>query len=714
MGLTAAPIDAQLVTGVLSEIAEIASETIELREVFDRVGTAVQRVIPFYKMGVVRIIDGSHVVLHAVTFTQPKPDGTCSGPKCSDAKSSDPMPVTMWSPRMRPHAGPTPRINDARKELDPSFPLDATALEGGMGSGMWEPFRAGNTFAGGVWLSSQTTNAFTDEHQEVLKPIAALLGSAVEHWKLWDIEQRRRDRLDRIEALLGMLAQSLDVREVFEPLSDGMKAILPHDMMCLTELDMGAKTIRISAIAGKTDNPAPTAAVPLTDAELARRNASEIIKDIPAEIPPDTERHRLIISSGMRSWLRVPVWISGQVQGGLSFFHREPSRYTWEDTEVAIRLADRVALMLSHLRLSDEARVAAEARERAERLEATVETLARELESRGGGRVIGISPSWKETLRAAQRVTASETTVLITGESGTGKEVISNLIHQGSPRSGKPFVAINCAALPETLLESELFGHEKGAFTGAIATKIGRMEQAAGGTLFLDEIAEMSPIVQAKFLRVLEQREFQRVGGSRTLKADVRVIAATNRDLTAAIANQTFREDLYYRLNVFQIHIAPLRERSEDILPLAEAFLEDLGRTMGRPAAGISKDARGWLLGYRWPGNVRELRNAIERAILMSDGGLITRDHLPAAVSRPTYGALRVLASPVSDGGRPVKISSISDGGIPSDGMNLEDVERDLVEKALGQAKGNKSRAARLLGLTRAQLYSRIEKYGVQ
>jgi len=702
MSLTATPIDTQSVASALSEIAEIASETLELREVFDRVGTAVQRVIPFHKMGVVRIIDGSHVVLHAVTFTQPKSDGGCSDPRCSDAKSSDPMPVTMWSPRMRPHAGPTPRINDAKRELDPSFPLDAMALEGGMGSGMWAPFRAGNTFVGGVWFSSQSTYAFTDEHQEVLKPIAALLGSAVEHWKLWDIEQRRRDRLDRIEALLGTLAQSLDVREVFEPLSDGMKAILPHDMMCLTELDMRARTIRISAIAGKTDNPAPTAAVPLTDAELERRNTFEIMNDIPAEIPPDTERHRLIISSGMRSWLRVPVWISGQVQGGLSFFHREPSRYTWEDTEVAIRLADRVALMLSHQRLSDEARVAAEARERAERLEATVETLARELESRGRGRVIGVSPSWKETLTTAQRVMASETTVLITGESGTGKEVISSLIHQGSPRSAKPFVAINCAALPETLLESELFGHEKGAFTGAIATKIGRVEQAAGGTLFLDEIAEMSPTVQAKFLRVLEQREFQRLGGSRTLKAEVRVIAATNRDLGAAIAKQTFREDLYYRLNVFQIHIAPLRERPDDILPLAEAFLEDLGRTMGRPAAGISKDARGWLLGYAWPGNVRELRNAIERAILMCDGGLVTRDHLPAAVSRPTYGAMRVLTSPSTDGRNSLDVRNISDG------MNLEDVERGLVEKALEQAKGNKSRAARLLGLTRAQLYSRV------
>jgi transcriptional regulator with PAS, ATPase and Fis domain len=282
--------------------------------------------------------------------------------------------------------------------------------------------------------------------------------------------------------------------------------------------------------------------------------------------------------------------------------------------------------------------------------------------------------------------------------------VIANLIHHGSPRAGKPFVAINCAALPEQLLESELFGHERGAFTGAFATKIGRIEQAAGGTLFLDEITEMSPVVQAKFLRVLQEREFQRVGGSRTIRADIRVIAATNRDLMTSIERQTFREDLYYRLNVFQIPITPLRERTEDILPLAEAFLEDLGRTMGRPAAGISRDARGWLLEYPWPGNVRELRNAIERAILLCDGGLITRDHLPTPPRRPQPS---VAASGAGNG-------AIETLELPADGIDLAAVERGFLERALGQARGNKTKAARLLGLTRAQLYSRLEKHGVQ
>ncbi len=693
MSLAAPHIDAPALASVLSEIADIASETLELQAVFDRVATAVRRIIPLDNMGVVQVVDGERALLHAATVPCIEPSG----------KSYE-MPLTDWSPRWRPHPRPYPRIDDAGSELDPAFPMDAELLKGGVGSAMWEPFRCGNSFVGGVWVCSKTTHAFGDEHQEALKPIAALLGSAVEHWQIWNAERRRRERLDTLEVALGALAESLDVREVFERLSNGIRTVLPHDLLYLGSLDERARTVTVIATAGEADIPTAPGPFVLTEQEAARRELDiDILQDIPAQIKPTTERNRVLLSMGMRSWLKATVRLSGQVQGSIGFFHREARRYSENDGEIARRIADRIALVLSHQQLAEEAQIAAESRERAERLEATVETLMLEVASRGRGRIIGVSPTWKDAMIAVGRVASSDTTVLITGESGTGKEVISNLIHQGSSRAGKPFVAINCAALPEQLLESELFGHEKGAFTGAIASKIGRLEQAAGGTLFLDEIAEMSPQVQAKFLRVLEQREFQRVGGNRTIKADVRVIAATNRDLSAAITRQTFREDLYYRLNVFQIHIAPLRERPEDILPLAEAFREDLGRTMGRPAAGISKDARGWLLSYPWPGNVRELRNAIERAILMCDGGLITRDHLPSAVARPEV-------APRPGTNHSPKIVALP----PSGGMNLGDVERGLVEKALDQAKGNKSRAARLLGLTRAQLYSRIEKYGVQ
>jgi transcriptional regulator with GAF, ATPase, and Fis domain len=685
--------DSRTVARVLSEIAETASETLELQDVFERVATSVRELIPFDQMGVVRIVDGGRAVNHATTVARKR-----------GLEISQPCPLSAWSPRIRPRFGPNPRIGDAQVELDPSFPRDADILGNGVRSAMWEPFRSGKEFSGGVWLCSRQPDVFTDEHQEVLRPIAALLGSAVEHWRIWDLEKRRGERLAQLEGLFGTLAESLDVREVFERVSHAVQPVLAHHLLVLTEFDDAARALRVVAFAGETEGPEPDGPIPLSEEESARRLMEfEIVQDIRAEIAPDTPRGRLMLSTGMRSWLRVPVRLWGEIRGSVGFFHREPSAYGVQDVEVARRVADRIAMALSHHQLAEQARIAAEARESAERLAATVETLTRELESRNSVRIVGTSRSWKETLLHVGRVASSETTVLVTGESGTGKEVVSNLIHQGSLRAGKPFVAINCAALPEQLLESELFGHEKGAFTGAAATKIGRLEQAEGGTLFLDEIGEMSPFVQAKFLRVLQEREFQRLGGTRTLRADVRVIAATNRELAVAMARGEFREDLFYRLNVFEIRVPALRDRPEDILMLAEVFLEDLGRTMGRPAAGISRDARQWLLEYYWPGNVRELRNAIERAILLCDGGLITRAHLPVSIRRPSAA----LVSGVNG-------SPDASASFPAGGIDLEAVERGYVEKALGQSRGNKSKAARLLGLSRAQLYTRLEKYGIR
>jgi transcriptional regulator with PAS, ATPase and Fis domain len=301
-------------------------------------------------------------------------------------------------------------------------------------------------------------------------------------------------------------------------------------------------------------------------------------------------------------------------------------------------------------------------------------------------------------LAYAAKVAATEATVLLTGESGTGKEVVAHLIHEGSRRAAGPFVALNCAALPEALLESELFGHEKGAFTGAVTARAGRLEQAAGGTLFLDEVGEMSPAVQAKFLRVLQEREFQRLGATRVQKADVRVIAATNRDLHAALASGAFREDLYYRLQVFAIRLPPLRERPDDISELLEHFVTELGpAVLGRPAAGISREARDLLLAYSWPGNVRELRNAVERALILSDGRMIRPEHVPTTVDAPM-----------------VTPPAAVDRDFPPHGVDLEDTERALVEQALRHAGQNKSKAARLLGLTRTKLYTRMQRFGLE
>jgi two-component system NtrC family response regulator len=397
--------------------------------------------------------------------------------------------------------------------------------------------------------------------------------------------------------------------------------------------------------------------------------------------------------------IRVSIRLEKAVVGTVSFTSRQPGLYTEADGELAQRIADHVALALAHERLAEEVRRTAQAQERAAMLEARVDALVLELESLSAYRALGHSPQWKQVLASATKVANTDTTVLITGESGTGKEVVARFLHRASRRVRGPFVALNCAALPEQLLESELFGYERGAFTSAHSSRAGKIEQAAGGVLFLDEVGEVTPTVQAKFLRVLQEREFQRLGGSRTIKADVRVLAATNRDPRIAMERGALREDLYYRLSVFEIALPPLRERPEDILLLASAFLAEIGNTVGRPAAGISEDARDRLLTHAWPGNVRELRNAIERAVILCEGGLVTSEHLPIAVSRI---------------GRADKtVPPLVAAELPPEGIRLAAVERDLVIKALRQANDNKSQAAKLLGLGRGQFYSLLRRHGL-
>ena len=345
-----------------------------------------------------------------------------------------------------------------------------------------------------------------------------------------------------------------------------------------------------------------------------------------------------------------------------------------------------------------EQRRRAAAADRSISLSERVAELVMRLETDDDLRAVGSSREWQDVLEHATRVAPASTTVLLTGESGTGKEIIARLIHRGSRRQRGPFVALNCAALPESLLESELFGHERGAFTGAWNTRPGRIEQAAGGTLFLDEVGEMSPAVQAKMLRVLEAREFQRLGGARTQKADVRVIAATNRDLKDAIAGGSFREDLYYRLNVFEIPIAPLRDRREDILGLIEHFLEELGPAiLDTPARGTTRAAREKLQAYSWPGNVRELRNTIERALILCDGGVIDVEHLLEPSNRP----------------RLVPTASVVRNRAPETASDLETIERRTIEKTLQQTGQNKAKAARILGVSRKKLCTRIHRLGL-
>ena len=299
-------------------------------------------------------------------------------------------------------------------------------------------------------------------------------------------------------------------------------------------------------------------------------------------------------------------------------------------------------------------------------------------------RIVGSSPALQRVLDIVKKVAKSNTTVLIRGETGTGKELIAGSIHHNSLRAARNFVKVNCAALQENLLESELFGHEKGAFTGADKQRIGRFEQADGGTLFLDEIGDMSPSTQAKILRVLQEHEFERLGGTRTLRVDVRLIAATNRDLPAMVQTGHFREDLYYRLNVVSIEMPPLRERKDDIVPLANTFIRKFAGELKKKIEGLESDAQKLLMRYNWPGNIRELENTIERAILLAEGRSIAS------------GDLRLGEVPTAGGGR----DHAAVVKIPPTGIPLEDIERHALIEALKMSNWVQKDAAELLSIS--------------
>jgi two-component system response regulator HydG len=314
---------------------------------------------------------------------------------------------------------------------------------------------------------------------------------------------------------------------------------------------------------------------------------------------------------------------------------------------------------------------------------------------RAAGAIVGRCRALSDAIELARRVAPTRSTALVTGETGTGKELIAGLIHDASPRAGQPLVKVNCAALPEALLESELFGHERGAFTGADRRRVGRFEEASGGTLFLDEVGDLSAATQAKLLRALQDQEFHRLGGMRTLRTDARIVAATNDDLEAQVRLGTFREDLYFRLNVIRIHLPALREREDDVVDLAQHFVDELAVSLGRPIRGFTDAAIARIRNHDWPGNVRELRNTIERAVLMAEGERIRPGDLSFGGGRSGAGA---------EGWRPE---------LPPPGWCLSDVERALVIEALCRTGYVQKEACKLLGVSRRKLNYMIQRMGI-
>jgi len=394
----------------------------------------------------------------------------------------------------------------------------------------------------------------------------------------------------------------------------------------------------------------------LADLQMPKISGQELLKAAKT-IAPDVE---VVVITGHGT---VEDAVEAMKEGAYDFITKPFKRVQLERT--IRRAAEKQALALQNRRLQ-----------------------ARLNELQGAGRIIGTSPVMLRTLELVRQVAPSTATVLIYGESGTGKELIADAIHHGSPRRERACIKVNCAALPEQLLESELFGHERGAFTGAVARKEGRFELADGGTLFMDEIGDISSAMQAKLLRVLQSGEFERVGGTRTLKVDVRLVAATHADLAALVREKRFREDLYYRLNVITIKLSPLRERREDIPLLAHHFLQKYAAKNAKDIGGVTEEALDILQTYAWPGNVRELENVIERAVVLTQSSQISPADLPETLVRTDQAARHLVISI---------------------GTPLEEVEDRLIEETLRYTKGDKTLAAKLLGIATRTIYRRLK-----
>jgi len=601
-------------------------------------------------------------------------------------------------------AGQAEFVRDAQSD---ARCMAGTAVPGlpqaGLRAWMALPLMGVERVIGALILGSTVPDVYTEAHLATGRQIADVIGPVIENLVLVHTERRRRQRLRVVPEVARVLGTCLYVPEIFDRLAAAVRPVLDFDIMATSLRESDGMKRWLLVAEGRR---------PVRDADrfedysfAARLLAREpvLMRHCESELDPASPADRTILEDGIRSFVAVPLIFGDEVGGLLGFAKWQPDWFDLSDLEVVEEIAQHVVVAIQHQRLAEEQRRLVMAEGRAQELERRVERLHGALsEPYGFGRILGQARSLREALERAARVAPEETPVLLTGESGTGKELVAQAIHYASRRADGPCIAINCAALPETLIESELFGHERGAFTGADKQKPGRFELAAGGTLFLDEIGDLAASVQAKLLRVLQEREFQRVGGTATLKADFRLIVATNRNLTDAMAHGQFREDLYYRLSVFPIHLPPLRERGEDVVLLAREFVHRLGERMGKGEPGLSRDARELLLTHPWPGNIRELQNAIERALIVSDGGLITADQL--GLTRP-----RLPSSEASLPGVPTPSGVAAQDAAAT----LQELERRAIADALAKAKGNKTAAAAALGLTRMRLYTKLKQLGL-
>lgn len=594
------------------------------------------------------------------------------------------------------------RLNDTSAAgLDQKVRFLAASL--GTRSLLVVPVTLGDDVLGLVGLhTTRSLREWLDDEVAFLQSIARQIAVGYQYTRLYTDKEREAETKRALLSIANALNARSDFREVSSLVLERAIALVGADYSALGVLDPAGGRLSLAAF-----KAAPHASTDSVQGLIDAHGKSVDVTSFPAMIEVLAQGKtlrlletdlpfpfRLMFNSvlGGRAALVSPVRVGGQPFGLLGLVW-SVAREGFQDHEVALveGIADQIGTALERDQLSAE-----------------IMHLRSALHDRyGEGRIIGQTASIRRAIELALSVADAQTTVLIEGESGTGKELLANLIHFNSGREDQPYVKLNCGAIPETLIESELFGHEKGAFTDARALRRGRFEEADGGTLFLDEVGEMSLSAQVRLLRVMQDGEFTRVGGSDVIKSDVRVLAASNVDLKRAVDNGTFRQDLFYRLSVFPIKLPPLRERPEDIHPLVIHFLEHYKQKTSRFVSGISKDALQALITYEWRGNVRELENAIERAVIIASGRQIELEDLPEAITKIALekrDQIKVERARAASEGR----TTTFEVTVPS---SMEEIERQAIEATLDYTEGDKSHAARALGIGRKTLYRKLEQY---
>jgi len=672
-----APSDIQ---AILLDVARATAVHRDLPTLLQGLVDVLRRVADFDRIALVLHDPARNVMrLHSVVAFHPTPDTLAELPV-------DETPSGVAFETQEPVVAPS-------LERETRFPIVTGILRReGMRSSCAVPLTSPLRRLGALIFASHEEDAFTRPEVDLLQRLAAQVALAVDnvlhHEAAQDAQRALGEERDRLELLLQVnnaLVAERDPRVLFGAIARSMRRVVAHDYTSLAVYDAGRRVFDMWAIefAGKglvkEHMLVPLDGSPAGTAFKAGRAVCFGRADLAAL---DADVARLLLDEGIQSMCSMPLTAHDRRLGTLSVGRLGDQPFTAADADLLAAVADQVAFSVEN------ALAFQEIGELRDKLAAEKVYLENELRTDYDfAEIIGEAPALKRVLRQAEMVAPTDSAVLVCGETGTGKELIARAIHDLSGRRERSFVKLNCAAIPTGLLESELFGHERGAFTGAIAQRVGRFELADHGTIFLDEVGEIPLELQPKLLRVLQEQEFERLGATRTKRVDVRIVAATNRNLEEMVAAGTFRSDLYYRLNVFPITLPPLRERPEDVPVLVRYFVQKLARRMSKHIETIPADAMDALARYAWPGNVRELENAIERAVILTRGSAL---EVPVA-------ELRARGGPAPDG-------------------TLEATERDAILRTLRDTHwvlGGPQGAATRLGLKRTTLQSRMRKLGI-